>query len=84
MKKLRNTFAAVVIAVCAVLAVPATANAAMIPPQTVHNGTVYNCSGPYWVYNGWHYYCYIDYNWWAEVFEGKHDMWMYLKPWYTA
>lgn len=82
---MRKLILAMVIVFASLFASTPAANAAMIPPRYGDHVTYYSCSGPYYQYNiGWYYWCYADYDWWAEVFWGYSDMWVKAKAWYTA
>jgi hypothetical protein len=81
---MRKLLLSLAVTLTIIFAVPQTANAGMVAPTHGHNVTYYNCSGPYYIYGAWRYKCWGDYNWWAEVFEGQYDRWVWPYAWYTA
>lgn len=58
------------------LSMPAHAACYYPPPRTGSHVTYYNCQGPYYVSYSrpyYRYYCYADWDWYAEFWWGKYD-----------
>lgn len=66
----------------AVAAAPAMAGTTA--PRYGDHVTYSDCAGPYYGSTGLWYHCWADYDWYAEVFQGKRDWYAWVKAWYTA
>lgn len=50
-------------------------------PRYGSHVTYSDCAGPY---SGNYYHCWADWDWFAEVFWGKRDWYVWVQGWYTA
>jgi hypothetical protein len=53
-------------------------------PRYGSHVTYYDCAGPYYGTQRLSYHCWADWDWYAEVFWGKTDWYVWVPAWYTA
>ena len=87
--KIRKTFRTLTMALAlalggtvAVTAAPAMAGATA--PRYGSHVTYYDCAGPYYGSTGLWYHCWADWDWYAEVFQGKRDWYVWVPAWYSS
>lgn len=64
-------------------AAPAMAGGTTAPRYGSHV-TYYDCAGPYYGSTGLWYHCWADWDWYAEVFWGKRDWYVWVPAWHVA
>lgn len=84
-KTMRTLTMAVALALGGTVAVSAApALAGTTAPRYGSHVTYYDCAGPYYNNSGLQYHCWADWDWYAEVFWGKRDWYVWVNAWYTA